>query len=200
MVWKWEAGRQKIQVNEETVKKLIDQEMLGEDLPEEKQQVFDYLAHQSYKNLKPDLLWEALTDEFRVRMAQERRLGDAGPIAAVQWMPTQDEYHKHFANECRSIDAVLLPIDVEPFLAQVKDTPTEKELQDLYDKHKKDDAAPFLDRPGFIDPKRVRLEFLAAKPDSAYFRKLGREAGARDRELIAAATARGMPKLTGAPP
>src|SRR5262249_55514482 len=80
----------------------------------------------------------------------------------------------------KSIRTTLLPVDVEQFLAQVKDTPTEKDLQDLFDKHRKDEPNPRLDRPGFMTPKHIKLEYIAGKVDSPNFRKLGQENAAKD--------------------
>src|SRR5207249_443756 len=71
---------------------------------------------------------------------------------------------------------------------QVKDTPTDKELQELFETHKKDERNPRLDRPGFMTPKHVKLEYIAGKVDSPHFRKLGQENAAKDGVLIAAAT------------
>ena len=134
------------------------------------------------------LVLEALTDEFRVRIAQGQVLGDSGGMAAAPSVATPYELRKHYNDECKSVRTALLPVDVDPFLAQVKDTPTDKELQELFETHKKDERNPRLDRPGFMTPKHVKLEFIAGKVDSPHFRKLGQENSAKDGVLIAAAT------------
>src|SRR5579859_2427778 len=199
LVWKWEADRQKIDLTPEAVLKLIKQETLGEDLTLYSDNVVEFLKKQKYRNFKTEILLDALTDEFRVRIVQARMLGESGSLTADPAVLTPYEQRKHLSDECKSVRTVLLPIDVNPFLAQVTATPSEQELKDLYEKHKKDEFNPRLDRPGFMEPKKVKLEWISGKPDSAYFRKLGQETAAKESVQIAVSSV-AAPGLSGVVP
>ena len=63
---------------------------------------------------------------------------------------------------------------MEKLIAQVKDKPSEADLQALFDKYKDQEYAPDKDTPGFKQPRRMRLEWISASPDSEYYRKQAR--------------------------
>src|SRR5207248_394241 len=64
LVWKWEADRRKIQLTPETVLKLVEQDMMGEDMDERSDEIVDALG-KYYRHFKPETLMEALADEYR---------------------------------------------------------------------------------------------------------------------------------------
>src|SRR5581483_615629 len=57
------------------------------------------------------------------------------------------------------------------FLPQVTGTPTEDELKKLFDKYKSQEARPDSDQPGFREPRRIQVEWVAASPEAPFYQK-----------------------------
>ena len=130
---------------------------------------------QEFKNFwGENVLLNALTDEFRVRMAQNALLGyePFGGIDRVAAPVTPAEFWNFYKDNRTTVKVGLLPIRVEDFLPQVKQKPTEQELQTLYAKYKDRDFNPESSEPGFKRPHRIQLEWASASADSPYYKKL----------------------------
>jgi hypothetical protein len=69
----------------------------------------------------------------------------------------------------------LLPVPVQKFLPEVKEKPSDQELEALFEKYKGDEYAPDKDTPGFKQPRRLKLEWVSASADSPFYRKLAQQ-------------------------
>ncbi|HLJ92791.1 MAG TPA: hypothetical protein VKU02_06300 [Gemmataceae bacterium] len=115
----------------------------------------------------------ALGDEFRVRMAQAALVGyDPGSnVGQIPASITPYEFWQYYRTNRTELSLKLLPIPVQKFLPEVKEQPSEADLQALFDKYKDDEAAPNKETPGFKQPRRMKLEWVSASPDSESYRK-----------------------------
>jgi hypothetical protein len=124
-----------------------------------------------------DLL-AALTDEFRASMAQEALLGQ--PSGARAWRSefgintspaaaTPDEFLNYYRSVRTTLKAALLPLAVEKFVPKVQGSPSEAELLNLYEKYKDQEPAPDRVEPGFKEPRKVRVQYLAGNTEDAFY-------------------------------
>ena len=121
------------------------------------------------------MLYKALANELAPALPRasfwERNLAFAASCAALrgprQRVPGRDV---HFYDEQRTTLKVdLLAVPAEDFLAEVskrlKDgklaPPTEKQLQALFDTYKTIEPVPGSSAPGFKEPHRIGLEWIA---------------------------------------
>lgn len=200
MVWKSVADKHDIQLQPESVDRLVEAATLGEPLSEVSVPVEQGMS-KNFPRMKPNMLREALADEFRVQIAQAYLSGQLPRRDTVPAYVTPYEFKKYYDDVRRAVRVTLLPVNVDSYVAQVKGTPTDPELKELFEKYKKDEWTPDSDKPGFKEPKRVKLEFVGGKPDSPFFRKSGLETAQREglAGIVLAASLAPVPHGTLAP-
>ena len=115
----------------------------------------------------------ALADEFRVRMAQAALVGyDAGGhVGQVPSSVTPYEFWEYYVTNRTELSLKVLPVPVEKFISEIKDQPSEAELQALFDKYKDEEYDTAKDTPGFKQPRRLKLEWISASADSDFYRR-----------------------------
>jgi hypothetical protein len=183
LLWKQEAAKMGIVLNDEAVRKLLQRETGGRDvLPEGA-----FSANERFRSgmagfytrfgryTDADII-AALGDEFRVVMTQEALLGlalsYAGPANSGE-MPvtvTPAEFLEYFREQRTTVKAALLPISVDDFENQVQDNPSESDLRQLFDKYKKDEPNPERSQPAFKSPRKMRVEWVTADPKSDFYK------------------------------
>jgi hypothetical protein len=141
----------------------------------------------------------ALGDEFRVRLAQAALVGfdPGGHIDQVPSSVTPYEFWQYYRRNRTDLSLKVLPLPVEKFIPEVSAKPTDAELEALFEKFKEEEYAPSKDTPGFKQPRRLKLEWVSASPDSEYYRNLARHALL---SLVAATPASPMLALNLLPP
>jgi hypothetical protein len=146
-----------------------------------------------------DLVMRALREEFEVRIAKlalaavrpttlyygsikappfysPASLGGLPQTSPYDWRqaPTPEEFWSYFKKNRAETDYALLPLPVEAFVEKVKAdkklTPTERDLADLFEKYKNRENDPGSVMPGFKSPEMMKIEWVAADPDSAKYR------------------------------
>lgn len=173
LIWKHKADELGIVLTPDDVIRLIKQETLNQ-LDRDSDRVVTQNALRSAQIIRmteTDLI-DALTDEYRVRLAQASILGEVP--SADNWAPvpiTPHEFYDYFKTNRTEVSVALLPFPVKNFVDQVSDKPTEEELQKLFEKYKDVEYAPDSPTPGFKVPRKVGVEWVAAKADSPYFKK-----------------------------
>src|SRR5262249_47025564 len=95
LVWKWAADKRDIKLSKETVQKLLDDETLGE-LSKDDSVDIEKLMQKNFRSFKGDQLMDALTDEFRVRIAQTALLGQSANRDNVPAYVTPHEFWNYF--------------------------------------------------------------------------------------------------------
>jgi len=134
-------------------------------------------------------LWEALNDEFRVRLAQNTVLGQemARPNGPLNPLPTYASPFDLF-NTYRDLFSPttydMLAIPTANFLDQVKETPTQAELDKLFAEYKGLEPNPSSDKPGFKEPRKAKIEWISATGTEPYY-KTGAEQWLKQGELQA---------------
>lgn len=170
LLWRNEADRLGIELTKEDVVREIGRESLNRLSSENSLMIEERLASQFHGAKK--VLISSLTDEFRVRLAQAAVLGfDPGGYTQVPAYITPDEFWAYFRKNRTELNLAVLPIPISKFVAEVKEKPTEEELKALFDKHKEEEYAPFKETPGFKQPRRVKVEWIEASPESKHYQQ-----------------------------
>ncbi|MBY0526671.1 MAG: hypothetical protein K2R98_24960 [Gemmataceae bacterium] len=126
-----------------------------------------------FRSMNEGALKAALREEMRVRAAQAALTGyEPGSMTRVAAPVTPQEFWEFFKDRRTSVEFGLIPVKVEDYVKDVKGEPTEAELKELYTKFKDKEYAPELADPGFKQPRRVQIQWVAAKLDAPYFKKV----------------------------
>jgi hypothetical protein len=174
LLWLKQADQLEIVLNQQDISQEIADETGG--ITAEAGMAIDRALRERYSGYSPEALTAALGDEFRARMAQDALMGSAlktrtGP----PYQLTPNEEWDLFKDARTTIRAGLITLPVDSFLGQVTSKPTEDELKKLYDKYKNEEPIPYLERPGFKEPRKIQVEWVNGKPDSEFYKKAARD-------------------------
>ncbi len=125
-----------------------------------------------------EILMAALADEFRVRTAMTVVLGPVvgkSGSPAVQAFATPYEAYQHYREKCDSGLFAVMTVPTANYLDKVQGVPSESELQVLFDKYRKDEPNPALEKPGLKEPRKLKLGWLEVTGDEPFFKTLGEE-------------------------
>ena len=203
MVWRHQADRLGITLTEADLRKTINR-VAGKDIfgnkPFTQSRLVESVVSMPRRSGKATLtaneLLTAVTDEFRVVLAQEALLGHGPgafggrpsmqeqrfeqmihfparwPLSALPGV-TPGEFLQYYREQCSKMNVWILPVDVKasmsPEARQLKPAPSDEVLRRLYDDYKGFVPAPERDRPAFKEPERVKLEWVSAGPELPYF-------------------------------
>lgn len=171
-IWKQQADRLGIQLTGTDVDAEVRRETLGRLTPEDARELTRRLTRNRRIPINFQNLVSALNDEFRVRMAQAAMLGyEAGRPSHIPAPVTPYEFWEYFRRNRTEVSVTVLPLRVEDFVAEVKDEPTAGELDELFKKHKDQEYTPESPTPGFRQPRRMGVEWVAARADSPHYQR-----------------------------
>jgi hypothetical protein len=165
LVWKWVADQNNIHLSREVVEDLIHRETFGQDIVDASK---DFLKQTNRYSMTADDLMAALTEEFRVRMAQKLILGVS--TQAVPAYVTPREFYNYFRDVRTTVRVSLLPTDADAFVAQVTQQPTDSELRDLFNKGRRTEPSPATDAPAFKEGKKVKVQWIGLNGDNPLLR------------------------------
>jgi hypothetical protein len=184
LLWKQQADRLKITLTDEDVRKLVNQEaghdvLTGNDFKDGEK--IRLLLQGAVRQISMKDLYAALRDEFRVRLAQDALLGNSpgaraalGTGLAGDDLPagaTPEQFWEYFKDKRTTLDVGFLRVPVSQFTGQVKEEPSEKELKDLFERYKNEEPSPEREKPALKVPRRIKVEWVSANPDAAYYRQ-----------------------------
>jgi hypothetical protein len=122
----------------------------------------DVLRRELGDNMSVQQFYEQMKIEL---LAQHvRYLGDtvltARNMQTFETTPPPAEAYTYFERLNRQSEIESMPIEVADFVDDVKAKPTERELNDLFAKHKLQFANPYLEEPGFKVPPKVAVQYV----------------------------------------
>ena len=180
MLWQQKADQLGIQFTTDDVKRLIQSEFYDAFKPEADVRVRKQLQ-QSFANFNMDKCFQAIGEEFRVRMAQVAVLGPGWhgrmdktfggpPIFSPAY-----EVFDYYRDQTSPTFYEVVAVPGANFLNKVVGEPTEAELKKLYDEYQNQEYDPALERPGFKIPRKVKLEWVSATGTEPYYMNKARE-------------------------
>src|SRR5260370_19281954 len=171
MIWRHETDHRAIQLNRQDIGDLVRRET--DNRPIVQQKKIEQALAQHFRTFNAESFRAALADEFRVRIAKSALMGDdqANVPYATTWATPYEFWQFYKENRTENTLAVLpIPARHKDFLAQVGQ-PSEKDLKDLFEKHKDREHQAGSPDPGFKGPPRIEVEWVSAKADSEHYRK-----------------------------
>ncbi|MFL5329331.1 MAG: hypothetical protein ACJ8C4_10485 [Gemmataceae bacterium] len=179
LIWKHKADELGINYTPQDVAEAVTRETLSHLTPEATTQIHNHLNSEYRGMYNPEMLTDALGQEFRVRAARNAIMGEAGSSSRMfqtrSEMPTlttPDEFFEWFKDNRTLVRVGLIELPVEQFTAKVPDPTDENALKELYAKHKNDEPNPARETPGFKEPSKVKIEWFAVPRESAFHRKV----------------------------
>jgi hypothetical protein len=114
----------------------------------------DIAAIIKQENLTPEQFFDIVRDELRALEVQNIfQFSLNGITPAQRW--------DYFCRLRREASVGLIPVEVEQYLAQVKD-PSEEELKALFEKYKDKLPSPISPEPGFRTPHKIDVQYFKA--------------------------------------
>ncbi len=186
LVWIKIANNMNITLTEEDIRKAVNREAASQELWPVGVPLKSIPSVQGlFKNSvgSDTELLAGLKDEFRVLLAKEAVLGESAGVRSYRdlrepvqrlgnaGVPGPSEFFNFFKEYRSSLGVIMLPINAEDFIDKVKEEPTEKEIELFYNTFKNDEVNPSSERPGFKQPRLVKVEYATAKIEAPLFRK-----------------------------
>jgi hypothetical protein len=174
LVWRQQADKLGIRLSNDDISEMIRMETRDELNAEAAQQVDQVLRQRLRGGVSADAIYAAVGDEYRARMAQLALTGAASgagrhTLTAVPSALTPQESWDLFKDARTTVKVGMIDVPVNAFVAQVTATPGEDELKKLFEKYKGDEAAPDRAEPGFKEPRKVQVAWVAASPDLPFY-------------------------------
>jgi hypothetical protein len=180
MLWEKKADQLGIKFTEADVKALIQREFFG--------QFRDDVAIRKEMSRGQGFNFEAclraIGTEFKVRAAQTILLGPRGggerTLSAPPIFTPPYDLFTFYREECSPTTYDVLSLPVEAFIPAVVVPPdTDKkfddELRELFTKYQSTEPNPASETPGFMDPRKVKLEWVKATGSEKYYQDAARE-------------------------
>jgi hypothetical protein len=178
MLWEKKADQLGIKFTEADVRSLIQREFYGQfrdDVAVRKQ-----MSQSQGFNL--DSCIKAIGVEFKVRAAQSVLLGAGGErslVAPPVFTPPYDLF-AFYREQCSPTTYEVLALPVEAFIPAVPVPPDtdrkfEDELRELFTKYQSAEPNPASETPGFMEPRKIKLDWLKATGAEKYFQDAARQ-------------------------
>lgn len=173
MLWEKKADQIGIHFTRDDVRVLIGREFYGffkSDVEVRK------ALQKQIEGFNLDTCLDALAVEFKVRAAQAAVLGPPGKLGTgAPVYGTPYEAFEYFRQQCSPAKYELLPVPAQAFIEKVPGDPSERELKELYDKYANDEPDPTKETPGFKEPRKLSVRWLALTGQEPYYQKLAAE-------------------------
>jgi hypothetical protein len=148
-----------LQVTEETVHAFLQDVTAGKVDNAKAREILTAL-HARYSQLVSALEQELLATRLRSMVGMSLNLSRAG-LDGV----TPEQRYDCFLRLYRNAKIEAVPVAVEPFIGKVE-TPSDKDLQALFEKHKEASYDPNSAELGFRKPHRIDLQYFKAEHES----------------------------------
>jgi hypothetical protein len=172
-LWLTKADKLGVEFVERDVADLVNEEFFRRLTNEDMKAIEDGLRGKH--GYSPDLLKEALADEFKVRLAQTAVLGEAvlRPYAGVYDDPY--DYFRFYKEQTSAARFGMITVPAENYVSRVQGQPTQTELQDIFRKSKNVEPNPALPSPGLKEPRKLKLAWLEATGNEPYYKQAAAE-------------------------
>ncbi len=174
MVWERKADKFGIEFTDDDVKKLVRQEFF--DSFRNDVDIREYMSREYSSRFTPNALYRALACEFKVRAAQTAVLGPVSGTSertatAAPIFTTPFDLFSHYRDKSSPAEYRGLAVPAASFATLVTETPPDRDVKRLYDERKDYEPDPSKEEFGFKDPRKVKIEWVAATGDEPYYKK-----------------------------
>ncbi|HEX4610431.1 MAG TPA: hypothetical protein VH092_19730 [Urbifossiella sp.] len=174
MLWEKKADRMGITFTSADVKQLIQRECLGQF--KQDVELREEMSREFSGRFTPNAVLKALAAEFKVRAAQTALLGPVSggadrTLTAAPIFTTPFDLFSYYKDKTSPTAYEALAVPGASFAAIVKGEPTESEVLRLFNERKDSEPDPSREEPGFKEPRRVKVEWVAASGEEPYYKK-----------------------------
>ncbi len=174
MLWERKADRMGIDFTEADVKQLVRQEFFGQFKSDV--EIQEAMRREYSGRASPGAIFQALAAEFKVRAAQTALLGPVSEGAdrtatAAPIFTTPFDLYTFYKDKASPTSYQVLAVPVASFAAQVAAEPPADEFERLFRDRKDYEPDPSKEEPGFKEPRKVKVEWVAAAGDEPYYKK-----------------------------
>lgn len=174
MLWLKKADSLGIRFRNDDVETMLNQEFLQFPADDREKLIAQMMAEQRQNPISRDKLYEALSNEFRVRTAMTTVLGPV-ETRGIESLNAFDLF-EFFRKETSSARYGVIAFPVGNFLYQVQGEPNDQELKKLFDQTRKIEPNPNEARPGIAEPRRLKIQFLEATGKEPFYTTAGADA------------------------
>jgi hypothetical protein len=174
LVWGRQAEKLGITLSDDDVGRLFNKEASFSRI-KLNEMIEGLRKDQRYARFKAEDLKAALGEEFRVRLAQEALWSGQEQGDSIERMPvsvSSYDFWEYFRKNRTRLRVAVLPIPVDAFVSEVKEKPTENDLESLFNAYRDRVASPASDKPGFKEPRRLEIEWLTVNDSDPSYRQL----------------------------
>jgi hypothetical protein len=211
VLWQKKADELGIHLTTEDVNELVAVEFSRKVSEDELRSIRDGLKNR-VQGYNQDQLTEALTEEFRVRTAQTAVIGPAYVRPANRAFDAPYDYFRFFREQTAPARFGVISVPVANYLDRVQGAPTSNELRELFNKGRSQEPNPAEARPGFKEPRKIKVEWIEVTGKEPYYQAAAAEglpksealamlafflaAGTSESALLAAPAPAATPDLT----
>jgi hypothetical protein len=175
LIWLHHADKLGIQLGRDAVDATLTRETYGELTVEDAKAIDRYLKDRFSRDgfYSPEALFQVLGDELRARLARASLTGESARVrsAIPGGILTPEESWDLFKDARMTVLVGMIDVPVKPFISQVTATPPEDELKKLYEKHRTQEPAPFMESPGFKEPRKIQVEWITAEHKLPFYQQ-----------------------------
>ena len=155
-----EANRMGIHVGEDAVLQHLTQHLANDTI--DSNELARILRDSTGGRIGQNQLFDTLKTELAAHQVRILANGAAfdGSIADTAVTPGQS--FDYFRRMYRRMEAEVMPLPVEDFVAKVTEEPSQAEIEELYNEYKEAFPSPITPTPGFKEPFRARFQWLKA--------------------------------------
>ena len=169
ILWQKKADQLGINLTVKDMEVLLDAEFQGRLNNEDRIALTE--AFQDMPGYTPDALRQALIDEFEVRIAQQAIMGSEYVRNQGTPVGTPYDYFDFYREKTAEAKFGIIRIPVSNYLDKVEGEPKESELRKLYANHRSDVPNPGSPKPGFREPRKLKLTWLEVLGNEPYYAK-----------------------------
>ncbi|QDU22776.1 hypothetical protein [Urbifossiella limnaea] len=174
MLWERKATAMGIEFTDDDVKKLVRREFFEQfrnDIA-----VREYMTREYAGRFTPNAIWRALAAEFKVRAAQTALLGPVSESSertatAAPIFTTPFDLFSYYKDKASPTEYRALAVPASSFASQVTGEPSDGDVQRLFNDRKDYEPDPSKEEFGFKEPRKVKIEWVAASGDEPYYKK-----------------------------
>ncbi len=169
VLWSKKAKGMGVEFRDDDIKVLVKDEFSGKVSDDELKEISDGMKG-SVQGYTPEMLTEALVEEFKVRAAQEALMGRSIARANGVGYASPYDYYQFYKDQCSTARYGMISIPTENYLDKVTETPSDAEIQEIFRKHRNDEPNPALSRPGLKEPRKLKLEWIEVTGSEPHYK------------------------------
>ena len=169
VLWSKKADKLGIEFLEKDVSALVTEEFSNKVSDDELKKIREELKS-SVQGYTPEMLNEALADEFRVRAAQEAVIGRNVVRSNGRGYESPYDFYQFYKDQCSTTRYGMIVVPAENYIDKVSGTPSDSEIQEIFRKNRNDEPNPGLSRPGLREPRKLKLEWIEVTGSEPHYK------------------------------